>query len=229
MSTNIAHTAHTIFRGTINGVQTFSFGFWWRYKNSGPGAQLPSSDEVMDILTSNSAYTGKQDAFLVTLAGFMWNKQIFNSLDVYVYGENPATPTRGTRTLVTAGSSNSMLVPAEVAVVASLRSNSTGPSGRGRSYLPLGALQPAQDGSVPTGQAQTLASAVATYLQDSGNVVNNQGGPDQFQIIPTVVSKTHQLTHDIGAVIVDTKFDSQRRREDKLPATQEIAPVLVVA
>lgn len=91
-----------------------------------------------------------------------------------------------------------------------------GKSKRGRIYLPP--LADSQIGDSTTGEmtltaAETLRDAIGTWLTA---IVGHTptGGSTSFH--PVVLSTTHNYSNEVAFLSVDTKLDTQRRREKQL-------------
>lgn len=150
---------------------------------------------------------------LTTAVKALYNVGVtFDKLDCYGYPNGgPHAGLHWQVAIGAAGSSSTLALPNQVATVVTLLTGRPGRSYRGRTYLPpvhtaamLGTNQ------LSTANATTLANAYAGYLQ---------GVHDSSSGAPAVVSssKLGAMTL-INAVQVDTVFDTQRRRRNKVVA-----------
>jgi hypothetical protein len=113
------------------------------------------------------------------------------------------------------GNSNAAPLPPEVALVASLRSDTPGPSGRGRMYLPgpsVASVGPA--GEVIVGAPPAIADSVALML-----TVMGQGG------FTPILWSTGRLQRIIRRVEIGNVYDVQRRRRNDLIEVRSVAQV----
>lgn len=133
------------------------------------------------------------------------------SLVVYELDDSTGKATaRAEASLTLAGSDTGNPLPQEVAVVASLRTATPGPKGRGRMYLPpLGVNKCTAVGRVDAAAQANLAASVAAALGEL-----NSGGFDPILFTPL------QADRPITSVDVGDVFDAQRRRRDKLVETR---------
>ena len=125
----------------------------------------------------------------------------------------------GTGSFIVTGAS----LPWECALVVSLAAYAPGGFAinegrkRGRYYLP------ALPGSIITGTegqlADTAVTAYADRVADFHETVNDQVSPELPNQLRTVVlSRADDTTWDVQHLWVDSKVDSQRRRENRQPA-----------
>lgn len=222
---NNAHTVRITFTGTISQVQTFSTGCWFRYY--GGGVAIPSAAEMLDAITNSSDFQGYVDSLWAVLSGYMSQSTIMQNWNAAVYGEDPTKPVEGLAGTLTAfGGSSGHNLPPECALVASLRTDLKGRSGRGRMYLPLTGMLIGNDGLAPAVCATDVAGAVAAFLNScDGHTFESSTGSDTGRLRAVVNSTTHGMTSDVNKVLVDTRVDAQRRREDKLPSVTHQASV----
>ena len=103
-------------------------------------------------------------------------------------------------------------LPADVAVVVSLRTTLANRSGRGRFYLP----QPAATVCTTLGKLGTTAQG---FLAD--NLANAWTAYSSFGD-PVVYSRTGRSTQSITSFNVGDQFDTQRRRENKVAQVRTV-------
>jgi hypothetical protein len=98
-----------------------------------------------------------------------------------------------------------------------------GKSKRGRIYLPpLGTsvMGNTFTGEMGVGNATALRDDVGTWLAD----IVGHTGPGTFSFHPGVLSTTHNYFNQLAYLSVDTKLDTQRRRERQQLATISTVP-----
>lgn len=86
---------------------------------------------------------------------------------------------------------------------------------RGRFYLPplaIGLIS-ANTGQLPAVQAGQLADAAADWL----SAINSDVNGEPLQVV--VLSRANDSVYPVEHIWVDTKIDSQRRRENRQPST----------
>jgi hypothetical protein len=137
-----------------------------------------------------------------------YNAQTLQTSGV-VYGLDPVTgkATSSAETAITHGGlSSSAPLPHEVAVVASLRTVTPGPSGRGRMYLP----NPSVAAVGPTGE---LLDGIPQGFADSvAGMLSSMAAANLTPIIFSLGRVQRIIRHvEVGSV-----FDAQRRRRNQL-------------
>jgi len=106
---------------------------------------------------------------------------------------------------VAGGKTETGILPAQMAVAATLRTGRRGPGGRGRMYLPLNGITLAS-GEISAASRTTVADAVKALLENVWNV----------GFVPSVVNRA-ALTHSsIDRVDVGNLMDIQRRRSNAI-------------
>lgn len=109
----------------------------------------------------------------------------------------------------------------QTAVVASLRTNTPGASGRGRLYWP--ALNVAIDGNgfrVPTATVVAINTAFASYLRALSNAILTAASWSPITTMDLVVySRARGVTYPVNQILTGNVLDIQRRRRDALPET----------
>jgi hypothetical protein len=125
------------------------------------------------------------------------------------------------------GGTGTAALPNLVAMVQSLRSDSSGRSYRGRMYLPCNGVGLQEDGHFTSSDCDAMATATATYLEAVASAISgNPGGGDST---PCVASFTKSFCTNITSVVVDDIPDTQHRREDKLGSAYEASHPVVIA
>ena len=115
-----------------------------------------------------------------------------------------------------AGTSEANALPADVAIVVSLRSPVANRTGRGRFYLP----QPTTDALTAVGRLdETAQSTIVDALLAAWTQANAAGES------PVIYSRTQRATREITSFNVGDLFDTQRRRENALTENRVSAPM----
>lgn len=112
------------------------------------------------------------------------------------------------------GSTGSL--PPQVAVVASLRSNTPGRSGRGRNYLPMNrAAAMGDDGQLGASTPGVVATNYAAMISDLNDIAYSVANTP----VASIASFTKGASYPITRVVVDSIADTQRRREGGMTAS----------
>lgn len=102
-------------------------------------------------------------------------------------------------------------LPAEVALVVSLRTALANRSGRGRFYLPQPAIVAASDTGVVASAAQSAIVAALEFAWTNSNSAGEN---------PVVYSRTRRVTQPVTSFNVGSLFDVQTRRQNNLVETR---------
>lgn len=192
---------------TLTGdVQPASFGLWF---------SLPQTPQPGDMQTwvDGSALTNFTTNLMPALKNCLGSIDHISGLTAYGYDQSGNLVDQGVHSLNEAGSTATRGFP-QVAMVATLRTNSYGRSFRGRIYIPF--TVGSSDGRLPTTNVNAVGDGLGTYL--STFLVDGR--------IPIVNSRTRDLGTVIVSVTVDNVADTQRRRRDQVSATvTRTAPV----
>ena len=197
------------FIGNLASGDTFSFSWW--------------SDNSLTIDSSHGN--------AITWAETLWNGQdtlpgyaTLCSADVSIQrittGEiSPLTGQQQTlreSNVNIPGSAEANALPADVAIVVSLRSPVANRTGRGRFYLP----QPTTDALTAVGRLdETAQSTIVDALLAAWTQANAAGEN------PVIYSRTQRATREINSFNVGDLFDTQRRRENALTENRVSAPM----
>lgn len=141
---------------------------------------------------------------------------IYNSLRLYYYPVLPGPASEVVEATVTpiAGPSNSP-IPAECALVHTLQTTHTGRRYRGRIYVPFTSnVNMEVDGNVGDTETTHQCNATATWLTALNALTASHSS---FGGV-VVISQVGGIATPISSVKVDSKIDSQRRRERSLVA-----------
>ena len=197
------------FIGNLASGDTFSFSWW--------------SDNSLTIDSSHGN--------AITWAETLWNGQdtlpgyaTLCSADVSIQrittGEiSPLTGQQQTlreSNVNIPGISESSALPADVAIVVSLRSPVANRTGRGRFYLP----QPTTNALTAVGRLdETAQDTIVDALLAAWTQANAAGEN------PVIYSRTQRATREINSFNVGDLFDTQRRRENALTENRVSAPM----
>lgn len=188
------------FIGNLASGDTFSFSWW--------------SDNSLTIDSSHGN--------AITWAETLWNGQdtlpgyaTLCSADVSIQrittGEiSPLTGQQQTlreSNVDIAGTSEANALPADVAIVVSLRSPVANRTGRGRFYLP----QPTTNALTAVGRLDETAQSTIVDALTAAWTQANAAGEN-----PVIYSRTQRATREITSFNVGDLFDTQRRRENAL-------------
>lgn len=212
----VGQAVRLTFKGLIASVQTWSTSIWWGV--DGGGVTTPSAAQVVAGMTLSTDLETAIDSLWASLSLYMSSNTVMNNWEITAYGSDPTSPVTGAAVApgATAGSSSHNLPP-ECALVASLRSATFGKSGRGRMYLPLDGLLIGNDGLASTVACTDTSAAVANFIATvNGHNFAPAVGPN-FTVKGVVNSVVNSELSRITNVGVDSRVDSQRRREHKLP------------
>ena len=114
------------------------------------------------------------------------------------------------------GTSESSALPADVAIVVSLRSPVANRTGRGRFYLP----QPTTNALTAVGRLDETAQDTIVDALTAAWTQANAAGEN-----PVIYSRTQRATREINSFNVGDLFDTQRRRENALTENRVSAPM----
>lgn len=129
----------------------------------------------------------------------------------------PATVTTPSTAIV--GSSTSMPLPNDVAICVSWRTAKAGRSYRGRTYL--GGWTQAALGTAPDGSANVAAPVRTAIATGAGSLASLTGEPKLVVWSPTLGQ-----ANEVVAASQGDRFDTQRRRENKLNEVRYNIPFL---
>lgn len=209
------------FRGTlITADQTWSFGLRW------VGTTPPTLANLQAVAAA--LVTGAPAQGMAVLLGQCVGVQcVATGVDVYYY---PAIPGKASISASAdysppRGPTTGDNMPSQCSLVVSLRTAMTGRSGRGRVYLPFTRVAQLD----ATGQVSGIA--LATIADDfktfADAVIGALNGVLPGYQGPYVVSGTHGMANAVTRYVIDSKVDTQRRREDKqAPAATQSRPAV---
>lgn len=127
-----------------------------------------------------------------------------------------------TRATPLAGTAAPFQAP-QTSLVASLRTNTPGASGRGRIYWPALGYQVGSNGRVVPAKLGTFAGAMKTYLLGIESALETAFPTILFNL--AVRSRATKTTPHVVRLQAGDIFDTQRRRRDALPESYTATPI----
>lgn len=214
-------------RGHIYNVQSWSTSLWFA-TDGFPVATTYGQDQMNGLRDSSDLRT-YWDTWWHSVSAVTSSACSLSSIDYSVYegvSHAPFAAASYVHAFTPPGVVPSL--PPEVAVVVSTHTNDSGPSGRGRSYLPCmagtmvagtGQLDPSFVSGVLAAYT-TLLSAISSHSFDD----SVSGSPGQtYNLRPSLASYKKGTNHRLTSLSVDSRYDVQRRRENHLAATRQSA------
>lgn len=214
-------------RGHIYNVQSWSTSLW--FATDGFPVATTYGQDQMNGLKNSSDLKGYWDAWWTSVSGIVSSACTLSSIDYSVYsGESHAPFAAASYVHAFTTSGNTPSLPPEVAVVVSTHTNDSGPSGRGRSYLPcMAGTMVATTGQLDNSFVSAILGAYVTLLSAiSGHSFDDSvsGSPGQtYNLRPSLASYKKGTNHRLTSLSVDSRYDVQRRRENHLAATRQSA------
>lgn len=117
----------------------------------------------------------------------------------------------------------SPLMPPQAAIVASLRTNTPGASGRGRLYWPAMGAGITSTGRIATATTATNNTSMKTYLLAIRDALATAFPTIGFNL--AIRSRTTKTTPWVVRIQTGDVVDTQRRRRDNLPENYASAPI----
>lgn len=213
-------TVKMTLEGTIYNVQSWSTGLWFGTSGFPVGSDYGIAQ--MNGLRDSGDLQGYIESFAVSMEHFWTTAVKLTQVRYAVYegvGHTPKAESIWVLPSPYAGSGSPSL-PSECAIVCSTRTNTPGPSGRGRSYSPLlSSSIAAPGGGMLLSDAQIVSDAYGALLSaiNAHDFEDEVGSGFTYNLYASLASYKMGTNHPLTAVQVDTRIDSQRRREDKLP------------
>lgn len=115
-----------------------------------------------------------------------------------------------------AGTATGAALPADIALVVSLRSALANRTGRGRFYLPQPSVNALAANGLLASTAQDAVVAALTFAWTAANAAGEQ---------PVIYSRKSRATRDITSFNVGNVFDIQSRRQNSLTQQRDSAPM----
>lgn len=184
------------FSGVLAGGDRWMFT-WWATSGSSIGTVHAAGVDWANAFWTTGGY-GSHVAAAVTL-------ESVTTVNVDVATNKQSQ--RMDSSLSLAGSNASGSLPADCAVVVSLRTALANRSGRGRFYLP----QPAVD-QLDSTDGRVAAAAVSGML----NACSVAFGGYTGTAVPVIYSRTLRATNPVVSFDIGNLFDTQRRRESSM-------------
>lgn len=186
-----------MFKGTHAAADPWQFGWYSNSSSSLSVVEAAAVNWLSNLMTGPAGGAGL--ASLVTAA--------IATTEVTTVEIDPVTGgqlTRQDAASVTTGTATGSSLPADVALVVSLRSATANRKGRGRFYLPSFAVSEVDtDGNVSGAAVATLLAAL-TFAWTGYSSVG----------APTLYSRTDKQLRPITTFDVGNRWDTQRRRDD---------------
>jgi len=191
------------FQGTCASGDSFGFAWW--------------SDSTSNLSTAQDGAVAWAAALWAgAVAGSGWEDQITSGVVLNRVATSLINMADGKQTAIAEttvsqpGVAIGDALPADVALVVSLRTDLANRSGRGRFYLPQpAALTLTTDGKYDSALATTLCDSLEAAWQGYTTVGS-----------PVVYSRTMRAIQPVVSFDVGDLFDSQRRRENGLSETR---------
>lgn len=202
-----------VIAGTIGGVQDWSTGIWFDVSLTSGSWALTDQQAFTDEFRSSAI------DWWATLHGLCAADTTMTKTTTYFYPAHAVNALSVAESIIpspVAGTGTTYL-PTQSALVASMRTAVAGKSGRGRSYFPINGQALGSDHQLSGATCGTVANAYALMLTTL-NGLNETANGITGQTA-SVASFTKGQLNTIRTVIVDSKIDTQRRREDKTPTT----------
>lgn len=211
----------TILKGSIGAVEVWSIGINWGIFGLAP--DVPDQAEVDGL---NAAIRPQLlTAAIPTNIKTLWSSSVqIDTLRVEKRGEAEQILSISETLLATpgVGSGTATKTPQDSLVV-SLRSNTPGPSGRGRIYMPAlaASLSAAFQLTGPT--PANVAADTKTWLKAIGTAMNGYYASisSPKTVVLSVRSVKNHVSQDVTSLQVGSILDTQRRRRDALPETYQ--------
>lgn len=207
--------------GTIRSVQSWSAGMWWG--TSGFPAGFTYGQDQINGLRDSTDLQGYWNTFMTHFKEQLSSRAVCSGIRYDLYSGNsraskataeyiPASPWTG---------SSDQVMPSEVALCFSAYTGDPGPSGRGRFYWPVpGASLATSTGGFDISTATTLLTDYSTFVAAVAAHSFDDEHSGTYGLYPSLASWEKGTNHAVTTLKVDTRFDSQRRRENKLPVSR---------
>lgn len=208
-----------VIEGTMESTQTWSCGFYTSHSGTD---DPPTPAQLAACLNDLS------DAFeeWASVCKAYWSAQTsYTGVALYAYDPNTIRARSVSRltddAIVGSGAAPH---PTQTSLVASMRTELSGASSRGRCYMPYTAGTLDVSSQVPAGDCTTIANSWATLLTAVNSQDLDPHGITNQQCV--VASFTTATAIRIDTVVVDSRPDIQRRRADNVPILrQHVSPV----
>lgn len=202
-----------VIKGTLGSAQTWSTGLWLAAPLVGGSFGVADQQAVSDALL------GQANTWWGSMKAYQPADVHMTAVATYFYPSGSIVSTQVAESLVTSGGAGSAgdYLPLDACLVATFRTDVSGRSGRGRSYMPLTGVPLGSDHQATLTQCTNVANAYQAML--SGINALNETAHNIASLTCVVASFTKHQYNDITTVSVDSLVDVQRRRQDKVGAT----------
>jgi hypothetical protein len=201
-----------VHKGTLSGVQSFSFGVMLRAPSDPTQGSLDTF--VAGCKTAFNTYASSAGG----LTSFISSTDTYNAMRAYFYPANTSHASLESGTTLAQTGSAVRTLPFQCALVVSLRSSVPGRQGRGRYYLPLSIAAQLAAGQVTSSNLASLGTLSAAYLHALQNVpFDPVNGATCVVAVASLLAPRPSLT--ITSLVIDSVVDTQQRRRDKIAPT----------
>lgn len=206
-----------VFGGSMGGVQDWSCSMWAQVTGGDPPTQL-------EVTTNSGALGTKWSTMWNSFKTRNWPTVTADHLTAYYYpaGSTVSTLIGIDEFTAIPGTGSTLELPSQLSLVASLRSSTPGRSGRGRFYLPLTDGGSLSNGQVAGGDCTTIVGLIKALVDGINALTPAEGGAFRCG----VASFTKSAFYPVVTAIIDSKIDTQRRREDKV-GVLFVAPAVI--
>jgi hypothetical protein len=198
-----------VISGHLRGSQDWSTSLWIDH---GLGDPVPTQAQ---LTAYNTACETPVQSWITANIN-LWDSTTYaDTLTSYFYpaGSTIATVQSPGATINVHGTATTG-APSQLAVVHSLRTLTAGRRGRGRVYFPMTSTSAIQsDGQLSDTLCSGMAGALVSLIR-SLNAINLGSTTDGGAV--SVASRAGGAYHAVSSVVVNSKIDTQRRREDKV-------------
>jgi hypothetical protein len=191
------------FSGQVATGESYSFGFWANGSSTLEQVHAAAVQWLDDFWTGPGGTNGYGSLVTPGVTATLVRTALITE-------SNGLQTQLSEDTVSHAGIATGSALPADVAITVSLRSALANRSGRGRFYLP----QPAQ--STSTADGRILSTVVDTII----GALEPAWSTYRAWAQPVIYSRTNRSTVNISSFNVGDLYDTQRRRENKLPETR---------
>jgi len=178
----------------------------------------PPAQADLDTWTTNVRTAWSTNFWTTTIRAMADPAVNYLGVRAHYYPAGSSVSTRTSESLVPSPTlgTGTQIHPYEVATVVTLRTVNASRRGRGRMYLPLSGVPMATGGLYSSGSIGAVADAAKASI-DASNALATVGSITSTRAV--VASQADGLVLPVTRITMDTKPDSQRRRQNKLVAT----------
>lgn len=200
---------HVVFGGSLPSGEIWESGFWVE-------GDAPTSNDLANataqLWAAQLQAADTSGAMRITLTHCQASVT-FDYVRVYSYpAGGPHAAYIGYHAASIAGTtSDTSVLPNQICLVVSLRTNNAGRSNRGRMYMPLNGINLQPNAQLNQAACTAIANGWATCFSDW-----NASGDNGQVVVMSRVGAGH--TNVVSEVIVDSIPDTQRKRRNKVAA-----------